>query len=243
MTGSARKRWWLAYVIAGLAGFTMAYLVVAVFVFPASAAIQDAPVPNVIGQAFSDAEERLKASGFLVQRGTPQFNNAPRGIVIAQRPEAAAPVGRGGRVTLTVSNGPRLVAIPAVIGLSREQALTVLAEAGLEPGVVMERPSNEPRGAIIDSRPRPGAQVPAPSRVSLVMSAGPTTVVVPDLYGLPLTDASQLLRQVGLAVGVVRTPDGGTPGPGAFIQSQSPAAGSQVNAGTRVDMTTGRDRS
>jgi serine/threonine-protein kinase len=234
------RRPWFAYVALGVGGFALAWFIVAVWIFPVSAAAGDAPVPTVIGLRLADAEQRLEASGFAVQRGESRFNNAPRGTVIEQRPVSGETARRGSRVALTVSSGPRLVAVPAVIGLSREQALTLLAEAGFEAGAVTERPSNEPRGAIIDSRPRPGAQAPTPSRVSLVMSAGPTTVMVPDLVGRALSDATQLLRQVGLAVGEVRVQGGGAPDQSALVQSQTPVAGNQVNAGTRVEITVGR---
>lgn len=192
-----------------------------------------------MGLTYADAEQRLATSGFKADRGETRFNNAPRGTVIEQDPQAEETATRGIRVRLVVSAGQRMGAVPAVIGLSREQAMTLLAESGFEPGDVTERASNEPRGAIIDSRPRPGAQAPMPSLVALVMSAGPTTIVVPDLVGRPLSDATQLLRQVGLAVGGIRVPVGGAPDQGGIIQAQSPAAGSLVVAGTRVEITLG----
>jgi len=230
---------WLPFVATAASGFLLAYLIVAIFVFPAGAAQRDVVVPNVVGLLFGDAQRQLEAASFTVQRGELRFNNAPKGTVIDQDPEATTISAAGIRVSLVVSNGPKLSSVPGVIGMSREQALTALEAAGFEAGNVSERASNEPRGAIIDSRPRPGALAPTPSPVLLVMSAGPTTVVVPDLVGRPLSDATQLLRQVGLTVGEIRAPGGGTADPAAIIQSQSPAAGNQVPTGTRVDMTTG----
>jgi len=233
------SRAWLPFAATAAAGFLLAYLIVAVFVFPAGAALRDVAVPNVVGLSFGDAKHQLEAASFTVQRGEMRFNNAPRGTVIDQDPEATAISAAGIRVSLVVSNGPELSEIPAVIGMSREQALAALEAAGFETGDVGERASNEPRGAIIDSRPRPGALAPTSSPVLLVMSAGPTTVVVPDLVGRPVSDATQLLRQVGLTAGDIRTPGDAAADPAAIIVSQSPAAGNQVPAGTRVDMTTG----
>ena len=84
---------------------------------------------------------------------------------------------------------------------------------------------------------------PSPSRVSLVVSAGPTTIIVPDLTARPLSDATQLLRQVGLKVGDIKLPGGAiapSPDPATMVQSQSPTAGKEVTAGTKVDITLGR---
>ncbi len=238
-----KKRPWPAYVAAGLSGFTLAYVLVAAFVFPAGAAQSDALVPNVVGLQYADAEKKLAQTGFTVQRGEVRFHGAaPRGSVLSQDPEPESNAPPGARITLSVSGGPKVAAVPSIIGLSREQAQLALEQAGFTMGLVSERPSNEPRGAVIDARPRPGTQSPAPSPVALVVSAGPTNVVVPDLTGRPLSDAFQLLRQVGLRVGDVKTPAGAvipTPDMAVMVQSQTPIAGNLVIAGTKVDLTVG----
>ena len=75
-----------------------------------------------------------------------------------------------------------------------------------------------------------------------MVSAGPTTIVVPDLTDRPLSDAFQLLRQVGLKVGDVKAANGAistAPDMSAIVKSQAPIAGNQVMAGTRVDMILG----
>ena len=240
----AAKWWrpWMAFGAMGGGGFILAYAIVALFVFPASAAQKDAFVPSVIGLPYSDAQKKLEQFGFVALRGELRFNNSPRGTVVGQDPEPDVNAAPGLKVTLALSNGPKVAAVPAVIGLSREQAQNALESAGFEMGDVSERASGEPRGAVIDSRPRPGAQAPAPSPVSLVVSAGPTTIVVPDLTGRPLSDAMQLLRQVGLKVGDVRSATGaiiGSPDMAAVVQSQTPVAGNQSTAGTKVDLTLG----
>lgn len=243
-TGAKKRTWppWVAYVAMSVGGFTLAYALVALFVFPASAAQHSATVPNVIGLPYTDAQRKLEQTGFTAQRGELRYHNTPRGTVLGQDPESDINAAPGIRVTLTLSNGPKLAPVPAVIGLSREQAQTALEAAGFEMGDVSERASNEPRGAVIDSRPRPGAQALTPSPVSLVMSAGPTTIVVPDLTGRPLADAMQLLRQVGLKVGNVRSATGAiiaAPDMAAVVQAQVPMAGNQVTAGTVVELTLG----
>lgn len=231
---------WAPYVAWGGGGFLFAYLFVAFFVFPAGASQHDAVVPNVVGISWVDAERQLQQVGFVPERAESRFHSAaPKGTVLEQQPEAGSNAGTGMRIALVVSAGPKLATVPGVIGMSREQALTALEAAGFDASDVSERASNEPRGAVIDSRPRPGTQTPITSPVSLVISAGPTTIVIPDVVGRPLSDATQLLRQVGLTVGEVRAPGGATPEPSAIVQSQSPAAGREVNAGTRVDMTVG----
>lgn len=241
MSLRGRLRRLIPYVMALVAGFLLAYLIVAFLVFPASVMPQDVRVPSVIGLTFADATRQLEQKGLKVERGESRFHNAaPRGTVLEQLPPPEAREAPGARVTLVISSGQKVGTIPGIIGMSREAALNALEAAGFDPGTVMERPSNEPRGAVIDSRPRPGAQAPMPSAVSLVLSTGPTTIIVPDVVGRPLSEASQLLRQVGLTAGDVSY---GNPSAiadaASVVSAQTPFAGSQVVAGSRVNMTVG----
>lgn len=233
---------WVAYAVAALSGLLLSYIVVAFYVFPASASQGNVIVPNVVGLQYSDAQKKLEQSGFSTQRGELRFHTAPRGSVLGQDPEGDNAAPPGSKVTLSLSNGPKMATVPGVIGLSSEQAQTALEAAGFEMGTVSERPSNEPRGAVIDSRPRPGASVPTPSPVALVVSAGPSTIVVPDLTGRPLSDALQLLKQVGLKAGDIKQPGGAialAPDMATIVLSQSPVAGNTVSGGTKVDITLG----
>ncbi len=231
----------LPYVLALVGGFVLAYLVVAFFIFPAGVIPQEVRVPNVIGLTYADAARQLEQIGFKAERGESRFHNAaPKGTVLDQQPLPGSPETPGVRVTLAVSSGQRLAPVPAVIGMSREQALTALESAGFVSGEIVTRPSNEPFGAVIDSRPRPGTQAPTPSTVALVLSAGPTTVLVPDVVGRPLDDAKVLLQQVGLAVGEVNWGAGGAVmDASAVVVGQSPPAGSQAIARSRVNLSIG----
>lgn len=245
MTWRVRLRRLLPYVLSVVGGFLLAYLIVAFFVFPAGVIPHDIRVPNVVGLTYSEASRTLEQAGFKPQRGEQRFHNAaPRGTVLEQTPVAEANEQAGALVTLVVSSGQRYGTIPPVIGMTRELALNALETAGFDAGQVELRPSNEPRGAVIDSRPRPGTQAPMPSPVALVISEGPTTILVPDLIGRTVSDATQLLRQLGLNVGDIQYEFGGSAvaDAGAVVVTQTPPAGSQVNAGTRVNVLVGRPR-
>lgn len=244
MTWRGRLRRSLPYLVASVGGFLLAYLVVAFFVFPASVMPSDVRVPSVLGLPYADAVRQLEQRGLKAERGESRFHNAaPRGTVLDQTPIAESREAPGTRVRLIVSSGQRIATVPGIIGMSREAALSALEGAGFEAGDVVERPSNEPRGAVIDSRPRPGAQSPIPGTVALVLSAGPTTIIVPDLVGRPLAEASQLLRQVGLSVGDISyaTPNA-IADAGAVVSAQSPPAGAQTAGGSRVNLTVGSPR-
>jgi serine/threonine-protein kinase len=189
--------------------------------------------------------QQLQQKGFTAERGETRFHNAaPKGTVLDQQPAPGSHEAPNVRVTLVVSGGQRYGTVPGIIGMSKELALNALESAGFDAGDVSQRPSNEPLGAVIDSRPRPGTQAPMPSAVSLVISAGPTTVVVPDVVGRPVTDARLLLRQVGLDVGDILWGATGASvaDAGAVVVSQAPPAGSQAASGSKVTISVGTRR-
>ena len=59
--GLARRT--VPYLIAATSGFVLAYLVVALFVFPTTLISSDAPVPNVTGIQYAAALAKLKDQG------------------------------------------------------------------------------------------------------------------------------------------------------------------------------------
>jgi beta-lactam-binding protein with PASTA domain len=230
----------MPYLVALGGGFLLAFLIVAFFVFPAGVIPDDIRVPNVIGLSYTDAVRALDQRGFKGERGEQRFHNAaPKGTVLDQAPAGGNKEVPGTRVSLVVSSGQRFATIPSLIGLSREQALNTLEDAGFDVGEVTTRASNEPYGAVIDARPRPGTQAPTPSTVSIVISSGPTTIVVPDLIGRPVSDATTLLRQVGLNVGEIQYSGGSAADASAVVVAQSPPAHSQAAAGSRVNLSVG----
>jgi len=240
VTWRGRLRRGLPYLVAIVGGFLLAYLIVAFFIFPAGVIPAEVRVPNVIGLAYADAASAIEQRGLKAERGESRYHNAaPKGTVLDQSPPADSKEAPGTSISLVVSAGQRYGTVPGVIGMSRELALNALDVAGFDAGEVVERPSNEPRGALIDSRPRPGTQAPMPSTVNLVISAGPTTILVPDVVGRPLADATQLLKQVGLSVGETSYAAGAITDAAAVVISQSPPAGSQTTAGSRVNITVG----
>jgi beta-lactam-binding protein with PASTA domain len=163
----------LPYVIAIVGGFLLAYLIVAFLVFPSGVVPRDTRVPNVTGLQFDDAVKRLAARGLHGERGEQRFHGAaPKGTVLEQFPASGAHDVEGATVTLAVSVGQKLIAVPQLVGMTRDEAETALEAAGLDLGEVTEKPNPAPRGQVIESHPNPGAQVATPSTVTLVVSAG-----------------------------------------------------------------------
>ena len=238
MSFRVRLRRSLPYAIAIIGGFLLAYLVVAFFVFPSGVIPRDIKVPSVTGLAFDDAVRRLAERGLRGVKGDERFHEAsPKGTVLEQNPSAGSRDVEGAQITLTVSAGQQTAKVPAVNGMNRVDAERALEAAGFELGAVTERPSDTPAGQVIEATPRAGAEATIPSSVALVVSAGPTVVLIPNVVGQSVSQARLLIENAGLAIGDVRTPDGDPLSDStAVVIATVPPAGSQVAAGSRISL-------
>lgn len=70
------------------------------------------------------------------------------------------------------AEAPELVAVPAVIDLEEGTARNAILDAGLQVGEVQFQASTKPAGTVLATLPVAGAQVPALTAVSLVLSDG-----------------------------------------------------------------------
>jgi beta-lactam-binding protein with PASTA domain len=236
-SGRGRARRAIPYLIAATSGFLLAYLVVALFVFPARIIPNDKRVPNVVGMPVEDAARRLIAAGLRAKTGEERYHqSAPSGTVLSQNPAPGTVEAEGTDVVLNVSLGQRRGEVPPLIGLTRAQAEVALDNAGLDVGEVTEVRDDTPRGQVVSSRPGVGERVPIPSAVALTVSLGPATVQVPDVVGQTYPQARALLEQLGLRIGRVSVDSFSLLPPNSVI-SQTPAAGRAVVAGTTVSLS------
>lgn len=238
MSWRARVRTSLVYLVSIVAGFTLAWLIVAFVVFPAGVVPRDVKVPNVTGLMYDEAEQRLAQAGFKADRGEQRYNNAaPKNTVLEQSPPPGAREGVGGTITLVISGGQRMAMVPTVTGMTRIDAEAALQKEGFDVGDVGEGNSNAPRGTVIATRPAAGTQVSVPSSISLVLSrgAGAQALQMPDLMGREIGAARVLLNQLGVRdIQITDEPAGA--GPPGTIVGQSPVPNSTILPGATVQL-------
>jgi eukaryotic-like serine/threonine-protein kinase len=233
----AGARRWLPFAIAGASGFLLAFIAMAILLLPgASAAAGSVQVPTVVGLSYPDAERRLAAAGLVATLGRERpAADAPKNTVLGQVPAAGDSAERGSAVVLDVSEGVERATIPALAGLSRDDATRALTDAGLALGDVTEQPSDTARGLVLASAPPVGYTVPRGTRVALTVSAGPVELSLPDVVGRDLTTARGLLEQLGLQLAPLEY-DSTTTLPSGTVVAQTPAAGSTVTGSTLITL-------
>ena len=194
-------------------------------------------VPIVVGLNETDANTALTNVGLIKGAVTYDYNDTiPAGNVMDSTPTAGTSVPCGLSVDLLISDGPCLVVIPVVVGLSETDANTALTTAGLIKGTVTHDYNDTiPAGNVADSTPTAGTSVPCGSSVDLVISDGPCMVDVPVVVNLSEADANTALTAVGLIKGTV-THDYNDTIPAGNVADSTPTAGTSVPCGSSVDL-------
>lgn len=236
MQGRALGRRAFPYLVVGVFGFLLSYILLFLFAFPSEVLPDDGRVPTVVGLPFDAAVASIEKAGFSALRGETRFHRSvAKDIILQQDPPAGSLQKRGIDITLAVSGGQRSAVVPDVAGLSQQQARLAIENAGFQFGPVRQQTSEQPRGAVVASDPPKGDSLPLPAVVRITISQGPSALQLPDLTGRTMADARSTLEQLGLRVGGISR-DTSSFQPENTVLSQSPAAGNLVPAGSRVDL-------
>jgi len=225
------------YLIAAAGGFLIAYTAVFLFAFPAEVLPDDGILPNVVGKTFEDATVALTKAGFPAQQGETRFSRTvAANIVLQEEPPAGSRQKRGTNVVLALSGGQKAAEVPVTTNMSQQQARISIENTGLVMGNVSEQLSDAPRGLVIATSPPAGTKVELPGTVDIVLSKGPATVNMPDLYGRSVGEARSMVEQIGLRIaGVSR--DTSSLQPENTVIRQLPTAGATISAGGAVSLT------
>ncbi|MBW3578514.1 MAG: Stk1 family PASTA domain-containing Ser/Thr kinase [Actinobacteria bacterium] len=141
-------------------------------------------VPRVIGEPIAIAYGTLEAYGLTPRTAADgvYHDTIPDGHVVDQDPAPGDEVEDGAVVVLTVSRGVQPVTVPNVAGSAEEDAIATIREAGLSVGDRVKEFSDEvPSGRVIGTDPPGGERVPKNSTVTLIVSAGQETEIVPNV--------------------------------------------------------------
>ena len=240
--GFGKPRIWLSsglVVVCLLAGYAIATL----WMSPASASADDGSVvqvPSVVGESDAEARSLIEAIGleYTVRRGL-SHQKAPEGTVLAQSPLAGQFARPGAPVDVTLSRGPEVHTLPDVAGLSERQANIVLERLGYAVEIERKEDSME-AGRAVGTRPEAGTELEVPSPLVLIVSEGAPIVVIPDMLGMHIDDALQILTDARLELGSISFDPEAPQAPGRIV-GQYPPVGYSLRAGDTVELRVAGD--
>ncbi len=125
------------------------------------------PTPPLSGLSGDEAEVALSDAGLVSERRTGRSNKVPEGQVFRQEPKAGATVVRGDSVIYWVSTGPRLVAVPDVVGYSSGDATAELEAAGFSVSIDVVFGWGEYPDTVVEQDPVAGAKAEKGAEVTI----------------------------------------------------------------------------
>ena len=195
-------------------------------------------VPSVVGQSLTNATNTLQNKNFKLRS---KLGNSPKpqNTVYQQNPTGNTMALTGSTVTIWISQGPAKVLLPDVIGDLYADAYSRLQSAGFVPVRQWVDDSSSAKGTVIDESP-PGSTPQDPgTTITLSVSKGPSTVLVPDVTQETSDQASLDLTTQGFTP-QVQYQDTTDVAEDGFVLKQTPAGGKQATPGSTIIIYVGQ---
>ena len=124
-------------------------------------------IPSLNGFSYDEAKKLLESKGFKVKKSATD-SELPKDKVINSNPPAGETADFGSTVTLLVSQGQATV--PNVVGLTKDEAIAKLEDAGLKASVNEDPESTSPEDQV-DAQDKPeGTIVPPGTTITITVS-------------------------------------------------------------------------
>ncbi|MFK4641292.1 serine/threonine protein kinase [Paenarthrobacter histidinolovorans] len=193
-------------------------------------------VPVVANMSESQAIQELYSAKLVPKSVREPSDTVAKDMTIGTAPSAGAMLDQDAEVILKISSGPSSVTIPTnIVGRTEPDAREALRRLGITGDISTVRTHSPtvPIGLVISTSPAPGGPIAASSKVELQVSSG--KVLMPQLIGLPVTEAEAALKANGLTMQVVEQENSQVE-PGK-VTAQSEAFNSEVDQGKMVTVT------
>ena len=154
-----------------------------------------AAIPDLTSRTVDDARSALEVFGADIVIQSENSNTIAEGLVLATEPGAGS-MYFFGPIKLLVSAGPKLLAVPNLIGLDLASASAKLLTSGFKVGSISSWFDEKPLGQIYDYLGADGDPIPESSSVNLKVSLGS----IPVVAGLDQAVAVLAIEAAGLKI-------------------------------------------
>ena len=196
-------------------------------------------VPIIEKMDYNNAKLALQSLGLVINKKLEEYNNdIPLDYVISQEPKFGKKVTKGETINVVVSKGKEIkqtTMMPNLIGLNIDVAKKIINETGLK----IERISNESsdffsKDIVISQEPLPEKEINKNESIKIIVSSGPSIIIIPDVIGYDYLYAASQLESMGLHSIVSKIPNQDYQ-PGKVLNI-FPPAGSQARVGDIVNL-------
>lgn len=200
-------------------------------------------VPDLVGKTVGQARAELAKKDLSVaQNGTESSNRWEKGIIVRQDPAAGSRIRVTKVVQVMTSSGSENVSVPALVGKSLDEGLTLLQATGLVKGKLTQiHTSRLPAGRVLAQKPEPGSVVDRNSQVGLLISQGDLddSYIMPDLIGRKADGVIGRLTALDIKVADIRYVYYPEAAAGVIVK-QDPPNGFRVQKRSRISLEVSR---
>ncbi|ACB84923.1 Stk1 family PASTA domain-containing Ser/Thr kinase [Natranaerobius thermophilus] len=192
-------------------------------------------VPNVQEMSLDEAQETLQEEGLdsaVTEREPHPEIEAT--YVIRQDPEADSTVRQNRTIGLIISEGPELLQVPDVEGMSQREAVIKLEQGGFEVQVE-EKYDEVEANKVISQDPSEDTELEEGEQVYITVSLGEEPFVLPDFVGEDFEEIEEEIDDLDLELRNTYEEEDPTL-PSEVITRQWPDSGEEVQPGDNVDL-------
>lgn len=199
--------------------------------------VGEARSPDLVGLPLAEAERSAQRAGLELRSYPVAARGVAADVVVEQAPPAGAVVRAGRVVSVGVHVPAEADRMPALVGVTAQDALATLRGLSLPSPDIDYVASDRPTGRVVDQAPPAGRSVAPGDRIRLTVARGTSSsqVEIPDVTGLEVESARAQLTALGmrrvetLPVGVSMLRPG-------TVTQQRPAPGTVVDVGQPVHL-------
>ncbi|MCD8300687.1 MAG: Stk1 family PASTA domain-containing Ser/Thr kinase [Clostridiales bacterium] len=199
---------------------------------------------SLLGMTLTEAQNAVDYMGItVVQSGTEASDEYAVGQIISQDIAEGDMVTEGTVVNVVVAAEAEAaeVTVPDVVGYTSDSAMTSLQDMGFNVYREFQYSSTIATGQVISQSPAAGSTAHEGDTITIYVSQGTESTVVPDVRGKTENDARTALANASLNTGTVTQDYSDSVAEGSVI-SQSVAANSTVSEGTSVDLVVSKGK-
>lgn len=169
------------------------------------------------------------------------------GIILSQDPESGRSKtvsDKGSKIVVelvcaaeTVDDQKRLLKVPAIVNHEREEAISMVQDAGFTYSLEQAPSDSITKGYVISTDPVAGAAADEGSEIKIIISTGPETVMtkVPQLKGLSKESAIAKIESSNLSISNISTAESDLVA--GTVIDQNIAAGTEIEEHTKISIT------
>jgi serine/threonine-protein kinase len=194
-------------------------------------------VTDVTGKTFDEGKAALEAQGLAVLKKYQFDDEVPADTIISSDPQSGSVVSEKTVITVYVSQGKAMVAVPSLSGMTEADASAAITAAGLQLGTITVSTSATVKsGRVISVTPAAGTSVASGTIINFTVSNG--KINVPDVVGLTVDSAKSRVAQPEFGMSATVDTGGCTGTVGDTVINQSPKPG-LVKQGTDIVLFVG----